>query len=61
VGSAVELFKWVEQKNVTQFRDKVLLALHKVRLIEFDAAGDRAKISPLGVADVEQRLLKTRS
>lgn len=55
--SAGELFKWVEQRNLTQFRDKVLLALHRTRLIEFDAAGDRARISPLGVADVERRLL----
>jgi hypothetical protein len=55
---AADLCKWVEQKNVTQFRDKVLAGLHKARLIEFDSSGDRAKISPLGAEDVEQRLLK---
>lgn len=58
--SAADLQNWVEYKNPTNFRDNVLSALHKPRrLIEFDAAGDRAKISPLGAADVEQRLLKT--
>jgi hypothetical protein len=58
--SASTLFNWTEQKNGTQFREKVLGALHKARMIEFDSAGDRAKISPLGAADVESRLLKTR-
>lgn len=57
----VDLCRWVEQKNITQFRDKVLSILHKARLIEFDATGDRTKISPLGAADVETRLLKSRA
>jgi hypothetical protein len=57
---ASDLCKWVEQKNGSQFRDKVLRVLHKARLIEFDDAADRAKLSPLGAADVEQRLLRTR-
>lgn len=57
---AADLCRWVEQKNITQFREKVLTALHKARLVEFDAAGDRAKISPAGAADVEQRLLSAR-
>ena len=57
---AATLQKWVEYKNPTNFRNNVLSELHKpTRLIEFDAAGDRAKISPAGAADVEQRLLKT--
>lgn len=55
---ATDLCKWVEQKNATQFRDKVLTGLHKARLIEFDADGDKAKISPLGAAEVEARLLR---
>lgn len=55
--SAADLFRWVEQKNPTQFRDRVLGGLHKARLIEFDSGGDRAKISPAGAADVEKRLL----
>jgi hypothetical protein len=58
---AADLCKWVEQKNPTRFRDKVLQGLHDARLIEFDTGGDRAKISPLGALDVEKRLLKTRS
>jgi hypothetical protein len=60
VGAA-SLQKWVEYKNPTNFRDNVLTALHKARLIEFDVAGDRTKISPTGAADVEQRLLTTSS
>lgn len=55
--SAATLYAWVEQKNPNLFRTRVLVPLHKERLIEFDEVGDRAKISPLGAADVEQRLL----
>lgn len=57
--SAADLFKWVEYSNPSVFRGKVLSALHKRRLVEFDATGDRAKISPRGASDVEQRLLKS--
>ena len=50
----------MDYKNKYRFRDEVLGELHKpARLIEFDADGDKAKISPLGAADVEARLLKT--
>jgi hypothetical protein len=56
---AATLQKWVEYKHSTNFRDTVLSELHRpTRLIEFDVVGDRARISPLGAADVEQRLLK---
>ena len=58
---ASTLFNWTEQKNSSQFREKVLGVLHKARMIEFDAVGDRAKISPIGAAEVENRLLKTRA
>jgi hypothetical protein len=57
--SAADLVKWVEYSNASVFRAKVLAGLHKDRLIEFDEPRDRAKISPLGASDVEQRLLKT--
>lgn len=54
----VDLQIWVEYRNATNFRDKVLGALHKSRQIEFDTGGERAKISPLGSVEVEQRLLQ---
>lgn len=56
---AADLCKWVEYSNPSVFRGKVLTGLHKARYIEFDASGDRAKISPIGAGDVERRLLKT--
>ena len=54
---AADLQRWVEYKNPTNFRKTVLGALHKGRLIEFDGNEDRAKISPLGMSEVEERLL----
>jgi hypothetical protein len=43
---ATDLLKWVEYSNASLFRTSVLMPLHKERLIEFDAAKSRARISP---------------
>jgi hypothetical protein len=56
--SVNDLFKWTEYSNVTVFRSKVLAALHKERLIEFDKARGLARISPRGAAVVEEKLRK---
>lgn len=55
--SATDLCSWVEYSTVRNLRARVLLPLHDARLIEFDRAGDRAKLSPKGVDDCESRLL----
>lgn len=56
-----ELADWVEYSSAAMFGTRVLRPLHDKRLIEWDRAGSQARISPLGVADVEQRLLKSRT
>jgi hypothetical protein len=56
--SVMDLFNWVEYSNASVFRSSVLKPLHKARLIEFDAEGGRARISPLGTKLVEEELLK---
>jgi hypothetical protein len=56
--SVMDLFNWVEYSNASVFRSSVLKPLHKARLVEFDAAGGRARISPLGTKLVEENLLK---
>jgi hypothetical protein len=48
---------WVEYSNLSAFRKTVLSKLHEKRLIEHDVEAGRAKISPLGIAEVEGRLL----
>lgn len=55
---SADLCRWAEYSNLGVFRAKVLRGLHKARLIEFSVGDDRARISPLGAADVEQRLLR---
>jgi hypothetical protein len=52
-----DLTKWVEYSTLTQFRNRVLLPMHKNRLVEYDRALRRLKLTPRGSADVEQRLL----
>ena len=52
-----ELFTSVEYSDLSLFRKRVLCPLHDSRLIEYDRGGTRARISPLGCSEAEQRLL----
>ena len=52
-----DLRSWAEYKNTTNFRDLVLWPLHKDRLLEYDAPKYRARITPRGSKDVEDRIL----
>jgi hypothetical protein len=54
-----ELFHWVEYSKENLFRVRILIPLHKERLIEFDKTEDRARISPLGVKEVEEVILRS--
>lgn len=56
--STDDLFKWTEYSNPSVFRSNVLASLHKKRLIEFDPNRNLARISPLGGAEVEEKLRK---
>lgn len=56
-----DLFEWVEYSNPSVFRKKILRKLHTTRLIEYDEGNSRAKISPIGIRDVEERILNTRA
>lgn len=51
------LARWVEYKNITDFRNKVLRALHSDRFVEYDPTLHRARLTPRGSQDVEQRIL----
>ena len=46
--SVADLVKWIEYSNASAFRSKVLMPLHKDRLIEFDSDRGSARISPKG-------------
>jgi hypothetical protein len=54
-----ELVNWVEYSNASVFRRSVLTPLHRERLIEFDAKQGRARISPRGAKEVEEKLLRS--
>jgi len=57
--SETDMIAWVEHSNVTVFRGDILRELHKSRFIEFDVRQHRMRISPLGVKEVEERILNT--
>jgi hypothetical protein len=52
-----ELARWVEYKNLSQFRDSVLMPMHRNRLLEYDSSLHRVQLTPLGSAEVEAKLL----
>ena len=53
-----DLFDWVEYSSLSMLKTRVLLPLHKERKIEFEAKNSRARISPIGISQVEDFLLK---
>lgn len=58
VGVALEdLFDWTEHSNRTVFKSRIIAALHKKRLVEYDTESNFVIISPAGMREVEQQLL----
>ncbi|KUO51350.1 MAG: hypothetical protein APF82_10920 [Sphingomonadales bacterium BRH_c42] len=45
---------WVEYRNASEFKSKVLKPLHKKALIHFDESGGTVQILPTGQAFVEK-------
>jgi hypothetical protein len=56
----LQLLKSVEYSNASVYRAKVLMKLHKDRMIEFDRANARARISPKGARHVEEEIIAPR-
>lgn len=56
-----DLLSWVEYSSLNMFRTRILRPLHTLRLVEYDEINERARISPLGAKEVEQRILRLRS
>ena len=52
-----DLFAWVEYSHLPMFKRAVFSPLHTRRLIEYDKDSDTVTISPLGIKEVEERIL----
>ena len=53
------LASWIEAKNPSAYRSRVLRRLHRARLVEFDEKRRTVRISPTGVSHVERHLLRS--
>jgi hypothetical protein len=53
-----DLFSWVEYSHYAMFKRAVLTPLHKKRLVEYDKETESVTISPLGIKEVEEYILK---
>lgn len=56
-----DLADWIEHPRLSDFRHKVLSALHANRLVEWDRESDTIVISPLGVKRVEETLFNAHA
>lgn len=56
--SASDLVRDVEHSNPSIYRRDVLVRAHRDRLIEYDAGGRQAYITPVGIEYVERTLGK---
>lgn len=53
-----DLFEWVEYSNISVFKSKLLKTMHKDNLVEYDTELEFVHLSPIGIKEVEQRILK---
>lgn len=54
-----DLFLWCEYSNFNYYKRDVLCKLHKDKLIEYDKESEIIFISPLGIQEVENNILKS--
>jgi len=52
------LFKWTEHSNLSVYKRDVLRRLHSRRLIEYDESTEAIALSPLGIKEVEENILR---
>lgn len=53
-----DLFSWTEHSNLSMFKRTVLEPLHEQKKIEYDCQSEIVYISPLGIKEVEEKILK---
>lgn len=53
-----DLFAWVEYSDQSMFKRTVLTPLHKKRWIEYDTDSGTVTISPIGIKEVEEKILR---
>lgn len=55
-----DLFEWVEYCGLSDFKKKVLRPLHEARFIELDRENAAIYLSPLGIQQVESKILTSK-
>ena len=56
-ASLKELYDWTEYSNISMFKSKVIMPLHKDKFIEFNIKTLEVTISPKGIVEVEVIIL----
>jgi hypothetical protein len=53
-----DLLEWTEYSSLSMYKSKVILSLHKEKLVEFDSSRSIITISPKGIQKVEELLTR---
>lgn len=53
-----DLCEWVEHPRIRDFRSEILAKLHGERLIEYDKVNEIVYLSPLGIEEVETKIMR---
>jgi len=53
-----DLFMWTEHPSLYEYKRRVLTLLHDQKLVEYDMSLEMVVLSPLGVEEVEKKLVK---
>jgi hypothetical protein len=56
-----DLFDWTDHSHAANFRRDVLASLHDELLVEYDRENELVYISPLGVREVEDKIIGERA
>ncbi|MFR1815995.1 hypothetical protein [Dysgonomonas capnocytophagoides] len=57
-ASISDLFNWTEYSNTSLFKTRVIVPLHKEKLIEYNMNKSSATISPKGISEIEKVLIR---
>lgn len=55
-----DLFDWAEYSNLPMFKKNVLKPLHKLKLIEYNQEDQAVILSPLGIQQVEDNIIRRK-
>ena len=52
-ASINDLYEWTEYSNISLFKSRIIIPLHKEKLLEYNSSDSNITISPKGISEIE--------